>query len=129
VTSAFNSPGIVLDASAIVALPGSAYAQSLVRVFAKMNRPIIVPALSLAAACLTGRVRAAAFDDPAFTVTAVSQPMVPDLVDLVLTSVIPLTLDSAQAAHHAVTGGSVLVTAAGDRYRGLASPVWLDELS
>jgi hypothetical protein len=123
-----NPAGIILDASAIVALPRSFYARSLVRVFAKNDRPIVVPALALTAACLTGETQAAWFDPPQYTVTAVNQPVVARLVDIIRRMTGPVPLDIAHCGYEALTTGFPLVTATGSPYAGLPEPVELYEL-
>jgi hypothetical protein len=124
----FTAAGIILDPSAIVALPTSFYARTLVRVFAKQDRPIVVPALALTAACLTGRTDPAWFDPPEYTVTAVNDAVIPGLVRVVNAMTRPAALDVIHCAYEALTTGFPIVTAAGDLYTGLPQPVELYEL-
>lgn len=123
-----DAPGFVLDASALAMVRGSTYVQALIRVYAELDRPIVVPAAALVAACATGAVIAAEFDPPQFTVTALTQAVVPAVAQLISTTRGGLAIDAAHAAYEAATTGYPVVTASADSYAGLNVTITVEEL-
>lgn len=123
-----ETPGFVLDASAIAEVPDSGYLFSLLRVYGDMDRPIVLPASALTVACAQTGLDPARFDDPSFTVTALHQPVVPALVYLLTDTTGGITLEDAHAAYDAASTGLVLVTADADRYAGMPVAIDIDEL-
>lgn len=123
-----DAPGFVLDASALAALPRSAYAQALVRVYTELDRPIVIPACALVAACVTGRIRPAQFDPPEFSVTALNQAVVPAVAKVIADATSALSIDTAHAVYEAASTGFPVVTANSDAYAGLTITVDIEEL-
>ena len=123
-----DAPGFVLDASALGALPRSAYAQALIRMYARLDRPIVIPAAALARAAGNGTVDAADFDPPEFTVTALNQAAAPGLAAVLGTARAPMTVEAAHAVYEAATTGYPVVTADTAAYDGLTVPIDLEVL-
>ncbi len=118
-----EAAGIILDASALRAAHTNLYLQTLVREHARERRPIVVPASCLVLAVADGRISAAELDPPQFTVTALSQPIVPAVALLVATSSGQVSVDIAHVAYeHTLTGNTVL-TGDPDAYQTLPVPV------
>lgn len=103
-----NAPGTILDASVLVALPRSFYAQTLIGVSIREQRPLVIPAAALYAASLAG-VDPADFDTSDYTVTPVSQAVVPGMTLIGTTATGTVDVDLVQVAWEAqVTGYPVL---------------------
>src|SRR5947208_9981271 len=70
-------PGVILDAGALVTARSSTYLRTIIRVYAREDRPIVVPATALVIAAATGQIEAAELDPPEITVTALTQATAP----------------------------------------------------
>ncbi|MEU2043815.1 hypothetical protein [Nocardia niwae] len=103
-----TAAGTILDASALVTLPRSIYARTLVDISVRERRPLVIPAASLYIAALAG-ADPTDFDTADYTVTPVSQAIVPGMLAVAQTSTAPIPLDLAHVAWEAqVTGYPVL---------------------
>ncbi|MEU4841760.1 hypothetical protein [Nocardia testacea] len=120
-----TAPGTILDASALTALPRSIYAQTIVEFSLRERRPLVVSATSLYVAALAG-VDPADFDAFGWTVTPVSQSVVPGLVAVAESASGPVALDIAHVGWESqVTGYPVLTDNPGP-YAALSVPVDLE---
>ncbi|WP_433193799.1 hypothetical protein ACQP1G_34140 [Nocardia sp. CA-107356] len=103
-----TAAGTILDASALVALPRSIYAQTVIGFSVRERRPLVIPATSLYVATLAG-ADPSDFDADGFTVTPFSQAIVPGVALVAQTATAPITPDIAHVAWEAqVTGYPVL---------------------
>ncbi|NUS45482.1 MAG: hypothetical protein HOQ24_17545 [Mycobacteriaceae bacterium] len=123
-----DAAGVVLDTSALCRTHTSHYLQALIVWHANDFRPMIIPSVALAAAAVTGRVAAVEFDPHPFTVTALSQAIVPAVALIASTAKTPIGLDIAHAAYEARATGYPIVTDRPDLYQALAVDVDLEEL-
>jgi hypothetical protein len=123
-----DAPGFVLDASALAVVRRSTYAQALIRVYADLDRPIVVPAAALVTAYAAGDVDAAEFDPPQFTVTALNQAVAPAVALIISAARTAVGIDTAHAAYEAATTGYPVVTTDAARYGGLAVVIDVEEL-
>jgi hypothetical protein len=121
-------PGFVLDATACAAAPRSIFARTLIRMYARQERPIVVPAAALVAACATGDVDAEEFEPAEFTVTALAEGIVPAVALIIATASAPTTIDVAHAAYEAVATGYPVVTVRPELYEVLTVPVDVEHL-
>ncbi|MGY5210007.1 hypothetical protein [Nocardia gipuzkoensis] len=122
-----TAAGTILDASALVALPRSIYARTLIDISVRERRPLVIPASSLYTAALTG-ADPADFDTADYTITSVSQAIVPGMLAVARTSTAPIPLDLAHVAWEAqVTGYPVLTDNPGP-YALLTMPIDLELL-
>ncbi|MEV0766500.1 hypothetical protein [Nocardia sp. NPDC050435] len=122
-----TAAGTILDASALVALPRSLYARTLVDVSVREGRPLIIPAAALYTAALAG-ADPADFDAADWAITPVTATIVAGLVMITQTATAPVGLDIAQVAWEAeITGFPVLTDNPGP-YAGLAAGLDLDVL-
>ncbi|WP_280427824.1 hypothetical protein [Nocardia brasiliensis] len=120
-----NAPGTILDASALIALPRSIYARTMVDFSVREGRPLIIPAASLYAAALAG-IAPETFDADGYTVTPVSQSTVPGMAALASTATGDIGIDYVQVAWEAqVTGYPVLTDNPGP-YAYLNVPIDLE---
>lgn len=103
-----TAAGTILDASALVALPRSIYAQTVIGFSVRERRPLVIPATSLYAATLAG-ADPSNFDADGFTVTPFSQAIIPGVALVAQSATVPISPDIAQVAWEAqVTGYPVL---------------------
>lgn len=120
-----NAPGTILDASALIALPRSIYARTLVSFSIRERRPLVIPSTSLYVAALGG-ADPADFDTADFTVTPLSQAIVPGLVALANAATGPLSTDVCHAAWEATVTGYPVLTADTGPYAPLGAGIDLD---
>lgn len=123
-----GAAGIVIDTSALSVARVSLYLQSLIQVHAEHERPMIVPATALVTACVGGRISAEELDPPEFTVTALSQAIVPAIAVIVTSARGPVGIDVAHAAYEASATGYPVVTADPAPYRRLAVTIDVETL-
>ncbi|MGW4370487.1 hypothetical protein ACWEKT_33075 [Nocardia takedensis] len=116
-----TAAGTILDASALLALPHSIYGQVLVQMSVREHRPLVIPATSLYTAALAG-TDPADFDAIGFTVTPLSQAIVPGLVLIGHNATAAISTDLAHVAWEAQATGYPVLTADADPYRALAAP-------
>ncbi|WP_040703998.1 hypothetical protein [Nocardia takedensis] len=122
-----TAAGTILDASALIALPRSIYARTLVELSVRERRPLVIPAASLYAATIGG-ADPADFDADAFTVTPVSQAIVPGMAMVARTAVAAIGTDLCQVAWEAQVTGYPVLTGDPDLYAALGVPIDLETL-
>ncbi|MGW0181297.1 hypothetical protein [Nocardia sp. NPDC003345] len=122
-----TAAGTILDASALLELPRSLFGQVLVEMSVREHRPLVIPATSLYTAALAG-ADPADFDAAGFTVTPLSQSIVPGLVLIGHTATAPVGPDLAHVAWEAQATGYPVLTADAGPYRALTVPVDLEIL-
>ncbi|MFC8044826.1 hypothetical protein [Nocardia sp. NPDC057353] len=116
-----TAAGTILDASALLALPHSVYGQALIEISVREHRPLVIPATSLYTAALAG-ADPADFDAVGFTVTPLSQVIIPGLVLLGHTAGASISTDLVHVAWEARAAGYPVLTADPDPYRVLSAP-------
>lgn len=120
-----TAAGTILDASALIALPQSIFARTLVDISIRERRPLVIPSAGLYVAALAG-ADPDDFDTPEYTVTPVSQVAVPGMAAIARSAAGPTGLDLCQVAWEAqVTGYPVLTDNPGP-YAYLAVPIDLE---
>ncbi|MGW4125202.1 hypothetical protein [Nocardia sp. NPDC004711] len=103
-----TAAGTILDASALLALLRSIYAQTVIGFSFQERRPLVIPATSLYVATMAG-ADPTDFDAHGFTVTPFSHAVVPGIALVAQTTTAPTAADVAQVAWEAqVTGYPVL---------------------
>ncbi|MGY1871970.1 hypothetical protein [Nocardia gipuzkoensis] len=103
-----TAAGTILDASALVALPRSIYAQTVIGFSVRERRPLVIPATSLYVAVVAGAAPAD-FDAHGFTITPFSQAIVPGVALVAQSAATSIPPDVAHVAWEAeVTGYPVL---------------------
>ena len=120
-----NAPGTILDASALLALPRSIYARTLVDVSIREGRPLVIPAASLYAAALQG-ADPDDFDTIDYTVTALSQTAIPGMLAIARTATGPIDWDLCQVAWEATATGYPVLTDNPGPYAYLSIPIDLE---
>jgi hypothetical protein len=121
-------PGFVLDATALVAAPRSIFARTLIRMYVRNERPIVVPATALVVACATGAVTPEEFDPAEFTVTALTQSIVPAVALIIASASAPTPVEVAHAAYEAAATGYPVVTTRPQAYRALTTHIDVEQL-
>ncbi len=121
-------PGFVLDATACAAAPRSIFARTLIQMYARQERPIVVPAAALVAACATGAVDAEEFEPAEFTVTALAEGIVPAVALIIASATAPTSIEVAHAAYEAVATGYPVLTTRPQLYEVLTVPVDVEQL-
>lgn len=120
-----SAPGTILDASALIVLTRSIYAQTIVDFSVREGRPLIIPAASLYTAALAGVVPEV-FHADGYTVTPVNQAVIPGMAALARASSGSLGVDDIQVVWEAqVTGYPVLTDNPGP-YAHLTIPIDLE---
>lgn len=120
-----TAAGTILDASALLALPRSIYARTLVDVSVQERRPLVIPAASLYAAALHG-ADPTDFDTADFTVTPVSQTVVPGMVAVARTATGAADFDLCQVVWEATVTGYPVLTDNPGPYAYLPARIDLD---
>jgi hypothetical protein len=123
-----NVPGVILDAGALRTARASIYLRTIIRVYVREDRPIVVPATALVVACATGDIEAAELDPPEITVTALTQAIAPAVALLMASASRPVPIDVAHAAYEASATGYPVVTTDAEWYGGLAVAVDVEQL-
>jgi hypothetical protein len=96
--------------------------------YARQERPIVVPAAALVAACATGTVDAEEFEPAEFTVTALAEGIVPAVALIIASATAPTSIEVAHAAYEAVATGYPVVTARPQLYEVLTVHVDVKQL-
>ncbi|WP_280381344.1 hypothetical protein [Nocardia wallacei] len=125
-----TAAGTILDASALLALPRSIYAQTIVQFSLRERRPLVVPAASLYAAALAG-ADPADFDADGYTITPVSEVVVPGMVAVARTAPTPVgmdLIDTVQVVWEAQVTGYPVLTDNPAPYAVLDAPIDLEML-
>jgi hypothetical protein len=120
-----NAPGTILDTSLLAALGRSIYAKTIVDFSVREGRPLIIPAACLYAAALEG-VAPELFDADGYTVTAMSQSVVPGMASLALAATGAVGMDHVQVAWEAVSTGYPVLTDNPGPYAYLNIPIDLE---
>jgi hypothetical protein len=121
-------PGVILDAGALRTARASSYLRTVIRVYVREDRPIVVPATALVVACATGDIEAAELDPPEITVTALTQAIAPAVALLMSTATRPIPIEVAHTAYEASATGYPVVTTDAGAYAGLAVHVDVEQL-
>jgi len=121
-------PGVILDASALRTARQSIYVRTIIRVYVRGERPIVVPSTALVLACATGDIEATELDPPEITVTALSQAVAPAVALIMATAHAPVPIEVAHAAYEAATTGYPVVTTDAGAYSPLAVLVDVEQL-
>jgi hypothetical protein len=121
-------PGVVLDAGALRTARSSIYLRTIIRVYVREDRPIVVPATALVLAAATGEIEAAELDPPEITVTALTQAIAPAVALLMASASRPVPIEVAHTAYEASATGYPVVTTDPDWYSGLAVRVDVEQL-
>jgi hypothetical protein len=122
-----NSPGTILDASVLIALPRSIYAQTIIDLSVRMGRPLVIPAAALYAAVVAG-IDPAAFDADGYTITPVNQAIIPGLAALARTASGPVELEIVHTAWEAHSTGYPVLTESPGPYAYLTIGIDLEIL-
>lgn len=122
-----TAAGTILDASALLELPRSLFGQVLIEMSVREHRPLVIPATSLYIAALAG-ADPTDFDAAGFTVTPLSQAIVPGLTLIARSAGGPIGADLAHIAWEAHATGYPVLTADAGPYRALTVPVDLEIL-
>ncbi|MEI4420378.1 hypothetical protein V9056_10755, partial [Streptococcus agalactiae] len=120
-----TAAGTILDASALLALPRSIYARTLIDVSVQEGRPLVIPASSLYVAALGG-TDPADFDTADYTVTPVGQSVVPGMVAIARTATGTVDFDLVHVVWEATVTGYPVLTDNPGPYAYLSAPVDLD---
>jgi hypothetical protein len=120
-----TAAGTILDASALLALPRSIYARTLVDVSVRERRPLVIPATSLYIAALGG-AEPADFDTTDYTVTALAQAIVPGMLAIARAATGPLDPDLCHVAWEATVTGYPVLTDNPGPYAHLSIGIDLD---
>jgi len=121
-------PGVILDAGALVTARSSTYLRTIIRVYAREDRPIVVPATALVIAAATGQIEAAELDPPEITVTALTQATAPAVALLMASATRPVPIEVAHAAYEASATGYPVVMTDAAWYSDLAVRVDVEQL-
>ena len=121
-------PGVILDAGALRTARTSIYLRTIIRVYARAERPIVVPATALVVACAAGDIEAAELDPPEITVTALTQAIAPAVALLIATARNPIPIEIAHSAYEASATGYPVVTTDAAAYSHLAVHVDVEQL-
>ena len=121
-------PGVILDASALRTARQSIYVRTIIRVYARSDRPIVVPSTALVVACAAGDIEAAELDPPEITVTALTQAIAPAVAYLMSSAIRRVSIETAHTAYEASATGYPVVTTDAGAYAGLAVEVDVEQL-
>lgn len=121
-------PGVILDATALRTARTSIYVRTIIRVYARQERPVVVPATALVVAVASGDIEPAELDPPEITVTALTQTIAPAVAHLIASAIRPVPIEVAHAAYEASVTGYPVVTADAGAYSGLAIRVDVEQL-
>ena len=121
-------PGVILDAGALRTARASIYLRTIIRVYAREDRPIVVPATALVLACASGDIDAAELDPPEITVTSLTQAIAPAIALLMSAATRPVSIEVAHTAYEASATGYPVVTTDAGWYFGLAVQVDVEQL-
>ncbi|MBN1172776.1 MAG: hypothetical protein JXA67_11430 [Micromonosporaceae bacterium] len=121
-------PGVILDAGALRTAKASIYVRTIIRVYSRSDRPIVVPSTALVMACATGHIEAWELDPPEITVTALTQTIAPAVAYLMASVVRPVPIEVAHAAYESSATGYPIVTTDAGAYSGLVIDVDVEQL-
>ncbi|WP_328435531.1 hypothetical protein [Nocardia puris] len=120
-----TAAGTILDSSALIALPRSIFAQTVLSFSVRERRPLVIPATSLYTAVLAG-ADPEDFDADGFTVVPLSQPIVPGVALVAQTAHAPIGADTAQVVWEAQVTGYPVLTDNPDQYAAVTVPIDLE---
>lgn len=121
-------PGVILDTGALRTAKTSIYVRTIIRVYSRDERPIVVPSTSLVMACSTGHLETWELDPPEITVTALTQTIAPAIAYLMASANRPVPIDVAHTAYEASATGYPVVTTDAGAYSGLAVDIDVEQL-
>ena len=122
-----TAAGTILDASALVALRRSIFAQTVVQFSARVHRPLVIPATSLYVAVLAG-ADPADFDAHGYTVIPFSQAIVPGVALVAQGATAPVAPDVAHVVWEAQVTGYPVLTDNPAAYEHVNAPLDLEVL-